>query len=421
MKLLTKTSHYYILYTIPILILSSVIFYFFLLNEIGESNETILKSRVRVIEGYIKNENQVLLNVLESNNELTVSEIDKNVIIEPKIKDTLIFSKLEKEEIAYKTLEVNSFINGKNYKIKVLKSTIEVDELLEVVVAAFITLLLLLFFIIFFINLRISKKIWQPFYTSLHFIKNFNVTTAENNKLELSDIEEFNELNSSINQMTAKMISDYQNQKKFAENASHEFQTPIAIIKGKVDLLLQTKNLNEESLKLLIAIDDTTNRLSRINKSLLLLSKIENRQYVTTENVLLFPLIEKLITINEDLILDKNLKIKVEEKEEFYLNMNTELCYILFNNLLQNAIRHTIENGIIAISITKKRFSISNTAGLNPLNNEIIFERFEKQSSHSNSIGLGLAIVKEIAEIYIINISYSYEDQKHVFSLYQIT
>lgn len=421
MKLLTKTSHYYILYTIPILILSSVIFYFFLLNEIGESNETILKSRVRVIEDYIKNENQVLLNVLESNNELTVSEIDKNVIIEPKIKDTLIFSKLEKEEIAYKTLEVNSFINGKNYKIKVLKSTIEVDELLEVVVAAFITLLLLLFFIIFFINLRISKKIWQPFYTSLHFIKNFNVTTAENNKLELSDIEEFNELNSSINQMTAKMISDYQNQKKFAENASHEFQTPIAIIKGKVDLLLQTKNLNEESLKLLIAIDDTTNRLSRINKSLLLLSKIENRQYVTTENVLLFPLMEKLITINEDLILDKNLKIKVEEKEEFYLNMNTELCYILFNNLLQNAIRHTIENGIIAISITKKRFSISNTAGLNPLNNEIIFERFEKQSSHSNSIGLGLAIVKEIAEIYTINISYSYEDQKHVFSLYQIT
>lgn len=420
MKLLTKTSRYYIIYTIPVLLISSFVFYYFLLHEIGESNETILKSRVKTIENYIKNENQVLLHVLETNNELIVSEIDKNVIIEPKIKDTLIFSTFEKEDIAYKTLEVNSLINGKNYKIKVLKSTIEFDELLEVVVAAFITLLLLLFLIIFFINLRISKIIWQPFYTSLHYIKSFNVSSAENTKLEFIDIDEFNELNISINHMTLKMIRDYQNQKKFAENASHEFQTPLAIIKGKIDLLLQHKDIDLETLKLLISIDDATSRLSRINKSLLLLSKIENRQYEHSDNVLIFPLIENLIAINEDLIIDKNLKIIFEDTEELYLKINYELCYILFNNLLQNAIRHNVENGIITISIKDKSIIISNTGTKAALNNELIFERFEKQSSHANSIGLGLSIVKEIAAVYNITISYSYEDQKHVFSLKQV-
>lgn len=421
MKLLTKTSRYYILYTIPVLIVSSVLFYFFLLNEIGESNDAILESRVKVIENYIKNENHSLLSILEFNNEVAVTEVAKNSVIPQTIKDTLIFSKLENENIAYKILEVTSVIKGKNYKIQVLKNTIEFDELMEVVLTAFITLLLLLFLITYFINLRISKIIWKPFRNSLNYIKNFNVTSSENTILEPNDIEEFNELNSSINQMTAKMISDYQNQKKFAENASHEFQTPFAIIKGKVDLLLQTKNLDEESLNLLISIDDTATRLSRINKSLILLSKIENRQFANTDNVVIFPLIEKIIAINEDLILEKKLKITIDEDSSFQLKINAELCFILFNNLLQNAIRHNVESGEIIISIKNKSISFSNSGVLNALNEELIFERFEKESLHSNSIGLGLSIVKEIAEIYNIKISYSFDYQKHIFTLNQIT
>lgn len=420
MKLLIKTSYYYILYTIPALLLSAFLFYFFLLHEIGESNEFILESRVKIIEDYIKNENQTVLKILESNNEIIVKEIKKNKVIPYTIKDTLIFSNLEKEDVAYKILKVNSIINGKNYKIIVLKNTIEFEELMEVVLVVFISVLLLLFLIIFFINIKISKKLWYPFWSTLDYIKNFNVTEAKNIKLELNDITEFCELNTSINQMTSKMVSDYQNQKKFTENASHEFQTPFAIIKGKIDLLLQNKNLDEESLKLLISIDDATNRLSRINKSLLLLSKIENRQYESTDNVLLLPLVEKLQDLNEDFILDKKLQFIYEDSEELYFKINTELCYILFNNLLQNAIRHAVENSSIFISIKNNNIIISNTGVQRPLNSELIFERFEKQSTNTNSIGLGLSIVKEITDVYNINISYSYDNQKHVFLLNQL-
>jgi len=419
MKLLTKTSYYYTLYTIPILIISAVFFYFFLVQEMQESNEAVLESRVKIIQNYLKNENQVLLKILESNNELTVKEIGKNDIISQKIKDTLIFSKLEKEDISYKMLEVSSIINGKNYKIKVLRNSIEFDELMEVVLTVFIGLLILLFSILFFINLFISKRIWQPFRTTLHFIKHFEINSLDNKKLEPNAINEFDELNKSINIMLVKMVSDYQNQKKFTENASHEFQTPFAIIKSKIGLLLQNKNLDEESLKLLISIEDTTTRLSRINKSLLLLSKIENRQYAATEQVTLFPLIEKLIVANEDLIEAKKLKIVLEDSSTIRFNINAELGYMLFNNLLQNAIRHNVEKGSIIIAFKENTVVISNTGVPIPLNELVIYERFEKNSSHANSIGLGLSIVKEIAEVYSIAIVYSYENERHYFSLNQ--
>ena len=219
--------------------------------------------------------------------------------------------------------------------------------------------------------------------------------------------------------MTSKMISDYKNQKKFAENASHEFQTPLAIITGKIDLLLQENSLNEETMKLLVSIEEATSRLSRINKSLLLLSKIENQQYEKTDTVALLPLIEKIKAINEDFILDKKLQFVCEPTEELYFTINSELCFILINNLIQNAIRHNVKNGQITISIKDQALLISNTGSLEPLDEVSIFERFEKKSSNVNSIGLGLAIVKEIAEANSITVLYKYEDNEHVFSLSQ--
>lgn len=419
MKLLTKTSRYYILYTIPVILFSAIFIYFFLLNEIGESNESILLTRVKVIENYIAKGNTTVLNVFEVNNEVYIKEIEKDRIIPQTIKDTLMYSEIEKEYISSKMIEQNSIVKGKNYQIKVWKSTIEYDELMEVVSVVFIILLLLLFLVTAYINSKISKLIWTPFKNTLDYIKDFSVNTMDYKKLESNEITEFNELNSSINHMTSKMISDYKNQKKFAENASHEFQTPLAIITGKIDLLLQEKSLSEETMKLLVSIEEATSRLSRINKSLLLLSKIENQQYEKTDTVAILPLIEKIKVINEDFILDKKLQFVCEVTEELYFTINSELCFILINNLIQNATRHNVKSGKITISIKDQVLLISNTGSLEPLEEVSIFERFEKKSSNVNSIGLGLAIVKEIAEANSITVLYKYEDNEHVFSLSQ--
>jgi signal transduction histidine kinase len=419
MKLLTRTSRYYIFYTIPVILFSAIFIYFFLLNEIGESNDAILSTRVKVVENYIAKGNSNALNVFEVNNEVYIKEIEKGRIIQQTIKDTLLYSDIEKEYISNKILEVSAIVNGRNYQIKVWKSTIEYDELMEVVFVVFTVLLVLLLLVTAYINSKVSKLIWEPFRNTLNYIKDFSVHTANYKKLEPSEIAEFSELNSSINQMTSKMSADYKNQKKFTENASHEFQTPLAIIKGKIDVLLQENTLKEEAMTLLIAIEEATSRLSRINKSLLLLSKIENQQYEKTDTVALLPLIEKVKALNEDFILDKSIAFFDEATEELDFKINSELCFILINNLIQNAIRHNVKFGKITITIKNKTLIISNTGVLEALNEVSIFERFEKKSSNVNSIGLGLAIVKEIAEANAIEVVYQYENNRHAFSLNQ--
>ena len=420
MKLLTKTSRYYIFYTIPVILLSTIFIYFFLLNEIGESNESILLTRVKVIENYIAKENSTVLNVFEANNEVYIKEIDTNRIIPQTVKDTLMYSAIDKVYISNKMVELNTIIHGKNYHIKVWKSTIEFDELMEVVFVVFTLLLVVLLLITAYINFKISRLIWGPFRNTLEYIKNFSVHSTDFKKLESNDITEFSELNSSINGMTSKMITDYKNQKKFAENASHEFQTPLAIIKGKIDLLLQENTLNEKTMQLLVSIEEAASRLSRINKSLLLLSKIENQHFGKGDTVALLPLIEKIKDLNEDFILDKNIDFVCETTEELDFKINSELCFILINNLIQNAIRHNVTNGKITISVQDYTLYIANTGEDEVLNDAVIFERFEKKSANVNSIGLGLAIVKEIATANSIEILYKYENNRHVFLLRQL-
>jgi signal transduction histidine kinase len=419
MKLLTKTSRYYILYTIPVILFSAIFIYFFFLHEIGESNESILLTRVKVIKNYIAKGNSSALNVFEVNNEVYIKEIEKGRIIPQTIKDTLMYSDIEKEYVSNKIMEVNAVVNRRNYQIKVWKSTIEYDELMEVVFVVFTVLLVLLLLVTAYINSKVSKLIWEPFRSTLDYIKDFSVHTSDYKKLEPSEIEEFSELNSSINHMTSKMSSDYKNQKKFTENASHEFQTPLAIIKGKIDLLLQENTLKEEAMTLLISIEEATSRLSRINKSLLLLSKIENQQYEKTDTVAVLPVLEKVKALNEDFILDKNIELVDEAIAELDFKINSELCFILISNLIQNAIRHNVKNGQITISIKDQALLISNTGSLEALNEVSIFERFEKKSSNVNSIGLGLAIVKEIANANSIEVVYRYENNRHTFSLTQ--
>ena len=224
--------------------------------------------------------------------------------------------------------------------------------------------------------------------------------------------------------MTEKMILDYNNQKKFSENASHEFQTPLAIIKSKIDLLMQSHNLSENEYNLLGAIDDAINRLSRINKSLLLLSKIENNQFEVSQKIKIKPIIEKILLKylnNEHFINEKELRINNAVTDTFFIQINEELGYVMVNNLIQNAIRHNKIGGELIVFNEDNAIIIGNDGDEKPLNEQLIYERFQKISNDSNSIGLGLSIVKEIAQLNAIQITYYYENGKHYFKLLQNT
>ena len=266
-------------------------------------------------------------------------------------------------------------------------------------------------------NFWVSKKIWKPFYTTITNLKTFRASNNEIPIFENTSIKEFTALNKSLNNMMDKMIVDYNTQKKFTENASHEIQTPLAVIKSKVDLLIQSENLNENDVELIVAIDDACSKLTRLNKSLLLLTKIENRQFKTTEKVSVGKVLDSSLLLFEDYIKEKEITVIKNIETDFGINMNPDLCLVLINNLIQNAIRHNVDEGSIHITIKFDKIVIENTGKVEPLNLALLFKRFQKKSTSHLSIGLGLAIANEIAEVSGLILKYKFINNKHRFIL----
>ena len=417
MKLLIKTSLYYLLFTIPVLIISGFVFYKVITNEVKGSNNELLAKRALVIENYLNENDTIAINVINKSFEAQVVKLSENYKInekEPVYTDTLIYDKKEKELAENSMITTFISINKSKFKIKTWRSTLEYSELIEGIFYLLMLLLFFLFLITLFINLWISKTIWKPFYATVESIKNFR---ANDNRVILpkkTTIKEFAALNNSLSNMMEKMIADYNNQKKFTENASHEIQTPLAVIKSKIDLLVQSKNMNEDDLKLIMSIDDSCSKLIRLNKSLLLLSKIGNNQFLEIKEVSFQEIIENGLSLFEEQIASSKLEIKKIITEDFKFKMNPDLGFILINNLLQNAIRHNIQNGFIVIEFKENSLSISNTGDQMALETNI-FERFQKNSNSTQSIGLGLAISNEIAMISDLNLNYNFASNKHSF------
>jgi signal transduction histidine kinase len=236
-----------------------------------------------------------------------------------------------------------------------------------------------------------------------------------------SDISEFDTLNKVLTNMANKIENDFINLKEFTENASHEIQTPLAIIKSKLEILIQSTTLTREQIELVQIMDHATSRLSKLNMGLLLIAKIENNQYEKMEPVSLGSLIRKSLETLDDFIRHKNLEVKWEMEEMVSVNMNPVLADILVNNLINNAIKHNVCDGYITIMLSVKELTIENSGkplvGNSIENPSDLFHRFKKNSTSDESIGLGLAIVKKICDTYHLSIFYTIKDNIHSISI----
>ena len=420
MKLLAKTSLYYLLLSIPILILSGFVCYYIVTKEVKDGNNELLLNRSALVEQYLKENDTIALQLISKSGEAQIKPISKfNPKAEAKyvFADTLILDKKENELAPNRMITSNISFKNNNYQIKIWRSTIEFDELVEGILYLLIFILFFLFLISMLINFWVSKTLWKPFYKTVNSLKEFRAGDSEFPYFKKTTIREFTVLNNSLTIMMEKMISDYNSQKRFSENASHEIQTPLAVIKSKVDLLIQSENLKDYEMKLIAGIDNACSKLISLNKSLLLLTKIENRQFKITETVSVEKIIDNSLLLFEDYIIATKIVIIKNIEEDFLITMNPDLCLILINNLVQNAIRHNIENGSIIIFIKATSLSIHNTGNEEPLNSALLFKRFQKNSTSHLSIGLGLAIANEIAEVSGLSLKYKFVSNKHQFTL----
>ena len=262
-----------------------------------------------------------------------------------------------------------------------------------------------------------SNLLWKPFYDTLEKVKQFNIEQQRQPQFIASKIREFEELNSSVQKLIQSNLQSYASQKTFTQNAAHELQTPLAIFNSKLDLLLQDKSLTEPQSKILESLYTAASRLSRINKNLLLLAKIENNQFSDVTTFTLNGLVKEVLPYFTKQAEQKSLIIEQVTQNEIVLKANQGLAEIMVNNLLLNAIRHNIDKGDIEIRLKEQQLVISNTGLQQPLDNEKLFKRFGKSSTDAHSSGLGLAIVKEICDRYGWQVQYQFYKNRHLFSI----
>jgi signal transduction histidine kinase len=413
MKLIAKYNRVNIIATVAVLLVASVCYYFIVRYVLIHQLDNTLKVEEAEILNYIKTNDRLPEASNYRDQHINFTEIAES--FKRKFCNINLYEEKHHENDVYRELSFPIIVNNKLYKASVTKSEEEVEDLVWLIVVITVCVIILLLLILFITNRVLLRKIWSPFYYTLESIKTFNLSNKKNNEVEKTNIAEFDDLNIAVNAMQSRIIKDYDTLKNFADNASHEMQTPLAILNSKLDLLIQEPNLNESQTKQLQSMYDAMSRLSKLNQSLLLLTKIENNQFTKVDPIRFDVLIREKLLQLEDLIMAKHLQVQTDLKETI-VEIDNYLADILLNNLLGNAIRHNYENGNINISLDETKMIISNSGSSFNFTEKNIFERFSK-SENSEGIGLGLAIVKQICDNYGSAIGYSFENGVHSFRI----
>jgi signal transduction histidine kinase len=339
--------------------------------------------------------------------EVEVSTLVNQPADEPQFRKVTIFNPAENENEVYLEYSGKISVNGLWYSVKLRQSLFENEDLILILVLSIFIILSAAFIISFFITGKMNRTVWSDFEHNLHEIENYRFSQKNRIALAESGTEEFDRLNKVIYNLTEKLSSDYNALREFAENASHEIQTPLAVALMNLEEIIQA-DLGEETFKKLTNTISALKRLSSLNQSLILLTKIDNRQFEPDTSVSFLELIRRKAGEYSAFFEAKGLKIMIREDHDFVATLNLQLADILVGNLLSNAINHNITGGVIQVSVSCEKFEICNTGMPNKLTDETIFDRFTKGTP--GSFGLGLAIAKRICEIHNLDIHYHKND-----------
>ncbi|GAB3997425.1 hypothetical protein GCM10028807_42610 [Spirosoma daeguense] len=417
MKLLAKTNRIYLSFSLVIYLLTALVFYQIIRLLIYDEVESRLRIERRDFETYVRAHNTWTDSPYFIENKIEVVPVPKRASYGETFIDTLIKNRYDLELIPFRQLTFYEPIQGKMHRVSIRKSLIQTYRLIEVVTATMLVFLGLLLLGTFWFQRRLSGRIWQPFYDTLSRIKRFDLSHDTSLELQTSEITEFTELNDVLQKMAAKMQQDYRSLKEFTENASHEMQTPLALINAKVEQLIQTEQLAENQTNWIETIYQASRRISRLNQGLLLLAKIENRQFNESHPVDLANLLCEKLNDMDEVLTFKELSVKVDLMAPFEVQLPTALAESLVTNLVNNAIKHNQPNGRIELQSTANELCLSNTGGKLTSEPERLFERFKKESTGPDSVGLGLSIIRQICDSYGLHIAYQETDGIHQFCI----
>lgn len=410
--LLQKNIRFLLLWLPVVLVASCLLFYVMLQWHTHHMQEKLLQLKQSNVWAAFTAQSSAFPNSIQG--EYYIKEGSSFGPAENEPRDTTMYNERAKQNAPFEVLTTNYSWHGKNYQLSTYVSSKEIHHLILKIFATEAVILVLLLLTVIVVNKRSSRSLWSPFFSTLQVVKKYDI--VQNQKLSLpssTGTTEFDELNNVVASLINNVNQAYQQQKQFVENASHEMQTPLAIIRSKLELLINQPELTEKAASLLSDITEANDSLSQMNRTLLLLAKIENNHFPEVQKVNIATILEILINTYRNYYEDGFPSLTKNISPDVTVIANCSLMEVLLSNLVKNALEHNQPNGTVIIELNDKQLHIKNTGASLDVNPEELFNRFRKGSYKSKTTGLGLALVKQICVLYHYSINYTYQDGWH--------
>jgi signal transduction histidine kinase len=415
MKLAAQYNRATLIITLVVLLLAAVVYYTTINYIVNKQLDRDLTEELTEIRDFVST-NQQLPKPLDFEGDQTTFTRTHDTEVETTFFNVPYHKNRGNKTEQGRAVRALIILKGNNYIITVAQSKEASENLTQLIIGITILLTAILMLILALTNRYIFSGIWKPFYHILIQLKAFNVADVHSNiDLNTTAIDEFKELNNAVTVMASRVKSDYQNLKTFTENASHEMLTPIAVITSKLDTLIQDEILKAEQFAQINDIYTATNKLSRLNQSLLLLVKIDNDLIQDNATINLKDIILEKEHQLQELVQSKNIEL-THQLEDKGITASKYLIEILINNLFNNAIKHNVDNGKLHVILTQNSLTFQNSGDDEELHGDEIFERFKK-GSNSDGTGLGLTIAKNICTQYGYSLIYFLDGPYHTFKI----
>lgn len=415
MKLAARYNRINLGVTLGVLLIASAAFYFLLHRILVHQLDEDLEIEMVRIQTYLAQHNRLPDDGLTVPDMMVRYERTTAPMEGERYRSLVMHDVAENHTNRFRQLSFPLHVGSAQYTTYVSKSQESTEATLRAILRVAAATVLLMLAISTLLNRTVLRRLWKPFYRTLEKVKDFQLG-GEPLSLPPTRTDEFRLMNNTLETTTGKASQDYRLLKEFTENASHELQTPLSIIRSKLDLIIQDEALTDAQSAHVSGAYDAVQRLVHLNSSLLLLAKVEGGQFASVINIDVETALKEKLEAMSPHIAAAGLTVQSDLRSASW-SANPALSDALLNNLLSNAIHHNREGGTIRGKLRQGRLTVINTGSPRPLSSEGLFTRFYKANAESTRTGLGLAIVRQICEVSGFEVAYRFENGTHRFSI----
>lgn len=399
----------------------SVLFYVTLTDEINDETDDMLENRAEAIVKRVLATGE-LPGGMDGAGESLLVEVPEDYAVahaHERYSDEERYVPERDDEVPARVLrQLFRDREGRWYELTVMTPTIEKEDLQEAILSWCVWLYLLLLLSILLVTVWLLYRMMRPLYALLRWLDAYRVG-GENPALETTtSVVEFRRLNEAVGRFADRAEASFERQKQFIGNASHEMQTPLAVCRNRLEMLVDdARTLTPEQLAEIASVQRTLGRLVRLNRTLLLLTKIDNGQFPESSEVDVGAQVRTTAEELGDIYAYRGVTLRLAEETTLIVRMNPSLAESLVANLLKNAFVHGDANGTVDVRVAGRSLEVTNDGAAGPLDGARIFDRFYRATEKEGSSGLGLALVEAVCRLYGLRVSYDYVAGRHRFTV----